>query len=78
MAITDRERDRVRVLFSKGLPDLPDGPFIEQFDPLALADALESQAVQAKLRYDAPKVDLRMDADDAIKLARLLRDHVTR
>lgn len=78
MELTDKERTRVVEAFKKGLPDFPDGPIIETFDMRALADALEQQATRAKILYDFPKVDLRMDADDAIKLARLLRDHVTR
>jgi len=74
MLVTDRERERLVRAMREGLPPIPDGPFIETFDMAALADALEQEATRATLLYDIPKVDLRMDAADAIQLARLLRE----
>lgn len=53
--------------------DFPDGPLLEVFDPLQLAEALEQQAVRAIAIFEVPKVDLRMDAGDALKLAAWLR-----
>jgi CheY-like chemotaxis protein len=62
-----------RLARGEQFPDFPDGPVIEQFDPLALAEALEQQATRAKIVFDVPKVDMRMGADDALALARWLR-----
>jgi len=76
MEVTERERAKVIRAMRDGV-QAPRGPFIEDFDARALADALESEATRSKLLFDNPKVDLRMDADDAVLLARLLRHHVT-
>jgi hypothetical protein len=74
MAITDAERRRVeRLIESKQIGPMPEGPLLERFDPIALADALEQQATRALLVFDVPKVDLRMDAADALALAAWLR-----
>lgn len=74
MPITDDERARVEdLLATKQIRRFPDGPRLEGFDPLRLAEALEQQATRAKIVFDVPKVDLRMDADDAICLAAFLR-----
>ena len=74
MAITDDERDRVSELLACGeVRRFPAGPVLEAFDPIRLAEALEQQAYRAKVAYDVPKVDLRMDADDALRLAAWLR-----
>ena len=74
MAITDRERARVvRLIQSKQADDLPEGPFLTGFDPLAVAEGLEVEAHRAMLLFDVPKVDLRMDAGDALSLAAWLR-----
>lgn len=72
--LTERERERVADLVQRRqIGPLPDGPMLQAFDPWALADALEQQAQRATLLYDVPKVDVRMDAADALALARCLR-----
>ena len=74
MDLVDRERDRVSNLARLDkIGEFPDGPTLSIFDPLALAELLEQQATRAKLLYDVPKVDLRMDASDALKLVQVLR-----
>lgn len=72
--ITDEERARVDYLLSSGkvLP-MPPGARLDAFDPVQLAEALESQATRAKFAFDVPMVDLRMSADDALALAGWLR-----
>jgi len=76
MEVTEREKSKV-IKAMRDNNQAPRGPFIENFDARALADALESEATRARLLFDNPKVDLRMDADDAVLLARLLRHYVT-
>lgn len=72
--MNEDERGRVSELERTGqIKPFPSGPVIETFDPLRVAEALEQQATRAKLMFDYPKVDLRMDADDAIALAAFLR-----
>jgi hypothetical protein len=72
--MNDNERQRIGELASSGLlRKCPDGPVLDRFEPLLVAEALEQQALRAKLMFDHPKVDLRMDADDALLLAAFLR-----
>lgn len=55
------------------IADFPTGPLLDSFDPIRLAEALEQQATRAMLAFDVPKVDMRMDAEDALQLAAWLR-----
>jgi hypothetical protein len=74
MAIEGRRIAAERVIAARGgLGAFPDGPLVEVFDPIVIAEALEQQATRAMLVFEDPKVDLRMDAEDAIKLAAWLR-----
>jgi CheY-like chemotaxis protein len=74
MAIPDRERARVEhLLEAKQIGLMPEGPRLERFNPLELAEALEQQATRARLLYDVPKIDMRMDVEDALALAAWLR-----
>lgn len=74
MAITEDERGRVGDLLADGaVRRFPSGPLLDSFNPTRLAEALEREATRAKIAFDVPKVDLRMDADDALKLAAWLR-----
>ena len=50
----------------------PDGPVIEQFNCLALADAIEQECARAAI-VGWPKVSLHMDIEDARLLAGALR-----
>ena len=56
MEVTERERAKVIRAMRDGV-QAPRGPFIEDFDARALADALESEATRSKLLFDNPKVD---------------------
>jgi CheY-like chemotaxis protein len=72
--MTEEERERVaRLVRTNQIGPMPDGPMIEHFDPSLLAEAIEQQAARALLLFDVPKVDLHMDAADALRLARWLR-----
>jgi hypothetical protein len=67
-----REVER-RIQSRVGFDAYPDGPLLDRFDPLTLAEALEREATRALIAFDTPKVDLRMDAQDALDLAAWLR-----
>lgn len=54
------------------LPSLNDGPRLEVFDPLLLAQAIE-QEVQRAGEYGWTKITLHLDIPDAAKLAHVLR-----
>jgi CheY-like chemotaxis protein len=72
--MTAEERARVEVLVAgHRIGPMPEGPRIESFDPLQLAEAIEREATRAMIAFDVPKVDLRMDATDALALAKWLR-----
>lgn len=68
-----RRRAAEQAIAARRLGEFPDGPLLDDFDPFRLAEALEQQAIRAKIVFGDPKVDLRMDAEDAIKLAAWLR-----
>ena len=55
----------------------PTGPVISKFNPLAIAAALEQEAHRAKLLGEATgtpgKVDIYMDPEDALLLAKILK-----
>lgn len=54
------------------LPSAPDGPIVAEFNPKALAKAIE-QEVKRCHDYGWPKITLHMDVSDAAKLAHFLR-----
>ena len=54
------------------LPSAPDGPIVEHFDRVALAQAIESEVQRASL-VGWTKITLHMDMLDAMQLARVLR-----
>lgn len=54
------------------LPSVPDGPRMEYFSALELAQAIESEAARIS-NADVRKIRLDMDADNAMKLASYLR-----
>jgi hypothetical protein len=54
------------------LPSAPDGPAVEHFTPLAVAQAIEHELNRAS-EYGFTKVTLHMDLIDAALLARELR-----
>lgn len=54
------------------LPTAPDGPIVEHFDCIALAQAIESE-VQRGALVGWSKITLHMDMFDALELARVLR-----
>lgn len=60
-----------------GLPDLPDGPRLEYFSALELAQAIEAEVNRAAAQ-GLPKLRLDMDHADALKLASYLRRAVLR
>lgn len=56
------------------LPMVPDGPRLEEFAPLPLAQALEFEVNRcAHMGWD--KITLHMTPDDAMRLSRHLRAH---
>lgn len=74
MELTQRERDRIGDLVRTGkVNPMPDGPVVEDFDPFRIAEAIEQQAARASLLFDVPFVDLRMDVQNALKLAQFLK-----
>jgi len=78
--LTDRDRSRIIDSTKRGaLPLVPDGPFLATFDARAVAAALIQEAERARVVFgSSAKVDLRMDAADAVTLAHLLLDSVRR
>jgi hypothetical protein len=59
------------------LPAAGDGPVIERFEALALADAI-TQEVQRAGEYGWSKITVHMDVPDALALAKFLRANATR
>lgn len=54
------------------LPDAPDGPIVESFQPKALADAL-AQEIERSREYGWSKITIHMDIPDAAKLMHFLK-----
>ena len=76
MSPDPRAVERIERLYREHghIPDAPDGPIISQFDPMALANAIESEVSRAeKANGRCSKVSLHMDPRDALELARRLR-----
>ena len=74
MGVELTPRETVENLMAKYgcLGGAPDGPMIEHFDPIALAQGLEQEVQRAAL-VGWQKITLHMDVADALKLARKLR-----
>lgn len=68
----DDEKSDVLAAHRAGLPTYPDGPILEQFDPVALAQLIDQECLRTS-HLPRQKIDLRMDPEDALKLARFLR-----
>ena len=69
-------KSRVEAMMASGqpIPDMPDGPYLEIFKPVALAQALEFEVNRcAGMGWD--KVTLHMTPDDAMRLASHLRQN---
>jgi hypothetical protein len=67
---------RVEAMMANGhkLPPLPDGPYLETFKPVALAQALEFEINRCgAMGWD--KITLHMTPDDAARLAAHLRQN---
>jgi hypothetical protein len=54
------------------LPAAADGPIVDEFDPIKLAQAIEQESRRA-IEYGWPKITVHMDLPDAMKLAKHLR-----
>ena len=76
--VTDKQRARAAEAAHNRLL-APDGPRLERFQPLALAHALEQEALRAnllgRLENTPGKVEVHFDPRDALLLAEFLRRH---
>lgn len=70
-ALTAADLKRVQRAIDEGKP-APDGPRLEKFHPLKLADALELEIERSKLLLNA-RIDVSMTIDDARRLMQFLR-----
>lgn len=69
-------KTRVEAMLARGekIPDMPDGPYLEIFKPVSLAQALEFEIRRcAAMGWD--KITLHMTPDDAARLAAHLRQN---
>ena len=66
------EQLRRAVAAAKAGRELPDGPIIEVFNPLALAEAIEGECARTS-SLAGQKITLHMDPIDALLLAKHLR-----
>lgn len=73
--LSDQEKAKAIVqelVRARKLGPAPDGPIIERFDPLALAQIIEMELTRCA-RLDLPKLSIHMDTLDAQLLASALR-----
>jgi hypothetical protein len=71
MDLTDNDRLRAAKAAKDGTP-APDGPIINSFNSLQLAQAIEHEANRCAVS-GFTKISLHMDVADAVKLASALR-----
>lgn len=76
MSLTEQELKKhfvTKMLANGGkIPELPDGPYLEEFDPLALSQALDAE-VNRCMQQGWTKVTVSLDPVNAQKMAAFLR-----
>jgi hypothetical protein len=72
MELSNEERERVAKAVKDGV-EAPDGPLLDHYNPLELAQAIEHELVRAVM-HGQKKIQIRLDFADAARLVNTLRN----